>query len=201
MQRFRWDQDHEIFLAAIDAEHRDLFRSADQLDRAIAEGAPSVEIKHHLASLIQHAEDHFSHEEWLMQSVAYPAYGWHKQQHETARRRFRLFVPMIEGGDQEAAELFLDFLSGWLQDHTSVTDRMMGAFVRNYERSHGVATTGNWARPAGRTNSTAPVEGPYPRTLRNCSACGDYTPHEMRPDGVVCLKCSERSVRAELDRD
>src|SRR5205085_11618171 len=123
----------------------------------------------HLHDLATHIEDHFSHEEWLMQSVAYPSYAWHKQQHETARRRFKLFAPLVEAGDHEAIELFMEFMAGWLHDHTTVTDRMMAANVRNYERSHASAGLERWQAPS-RQPASVNEEGPFPKTLRFCSA-------------------------------
>ena len=206
MRHFRWGKENEVFLAQIDAEHRDLFRVADELQHAIAGGAPAAQVKEHLHSLVAHTEDHFSHEEWLMQSTAYPSYGWHKQQHETARRRLKLFVPLIESGEAEATELFFEFLSGWLEDHTTVTDRMMGAYVRNYERANGASAFAGWAgsgEAAGTAAAAAAPEEPrsYPKTVQFCKACDDQTTHEMRPAGLVCVKCVGRSVSAELDRD
>jgi len=44
-----------------------------------------------------------------MQLAGYPSYGWHKHQHDTARRRLKLYAPLIESGDQEAADAFLEF--------------------------------------------------------------------------------------------
>ncbi len=206
MQHFRWGKENEVFLAQIDAEHRDLFRVADELQQAVTRGAPAAHVKEHLHGLVAHMGDHFSHEEWLMQSTAYPSYGWHKQQHETARRRLKLFVPLIESGDAEAAELFFEFLAGWLEDHTTVTDRMMGAYVRNYERAHGASAFAGWAGSGEATAPAAATVGPqeprtFPKTVQFCRACGDQTTHELRPSGLVCVKCVGRSVSAELDRD
>jgi len=79
-----------------------------------------------------------------MESVKYSSYGWHKQQHNTARRRLKLLAPLIESGESEAAELLLEFLEGWLQDHTSVTDRMMAAYIRNYERANATSALERW---------------------------------------------------------
>ena len=210
MRHFRWSPEHEVFIAQIDAEHRDLFQMADALEQAMEAHAPPAETQGHLHALVAHAEDHFSHEEWLMQSVSYPSYGWHKQQHETARKRLKLFIPLIEKGDSEAAEVFLEFLEGWLQDHTTVTDRMMAAYVRNYERAHATGALERWGEPA-RPNSgshhrvataTAMAEaGPYPKTMRLCKICGEQTTHEIHADGLACVKCAERAVSAELDRD
>lgn len=200
MREFTWSQEDEVFLVQIDAEHRELFQVAQSLHRAIAAGS-TAEIREHLRAIATHAEEHFSHEEWLMQSVGYPSYAWHKQQHDTARRRLKLFIPMVVSGDKEATELFLEFLAGWLHDHTTVTDRMMASYVRNYERSHAASALERWGEPRARTRSDSSNGGPYPRTIRPCKACGEQTTHEMRPIGVVCLKCAERSVSADLDRD
>jgi hypothetical protein len=141
-----------------------------------------------------------------MQSTAYPSFAWHKQQHETARRRLKLFVPLIQGGETEAIELFFEFLSGWLEDHTTVTDRMMGAYVRNYERAHGSPAFAGWtgsgeASGAERAAAAPPETGPVPKTVQFCDVCSEQTTHELRPGGLVCVKCVGRSVSAELDRD
>jgi hemerythrin len=50
----------------------------------------------------------------------------------------REFAPRIEGGERKAALLLLEFLSGWLQEHTRLADSMMAAHMRNYERAHAV---------------------------------------------------------------
>ncbi|MGO9257410.1 MAG: bacteriohemerythrin [Bryobacteraceae bacterium] len=154
MQHFAWSPENEVFIAQIDAEHRDLYQLAGGLERAIEAKAPPAETRERLHALAAHLEDHFSHEEWLMQSVAYPAFGWHRQQHNTARRRVKLFVPLIEAGDGEAADLLLEFLADWLNDHTTITDRMMAAFVRNYERSHATSALERWGAPDGRAGAS-----------------------------------------------
>jgi hemerythrin-like metal-binding protein len=199
MRRFTWDTDHEVFLGQVDAEHRELFRIAGNLDRAL-NAAVAEEVKAQLGLLVARAEEHFQHEEWLMQSSAYPSYGWHKQQHETVRRRLKLFIPLIQSGDKEASELFLEFLDGWLHDHTGVTDRMMAAYLRNYEREHG-SSSGVWSEQRAAPKPAAEEVGPYPRSMRFCRSCGAHTPHEMRPPGMTCLSCSERAVSADLDRE
>ena len=206
MGHFAWSPENEVFIAQIDAEHRDLFQIAEGLERALETHASPAEIREHLRALASHTEEHFSHEEWLMQSVRYPSFGWHREQHDTARRRLKLFTPLIDEGNTEAAETFLEFLAGWLQDHTSLTDRMMAAFVRNYERAHATSALERWGaaapRPsAHRHESAADEPGPFPKTLHFCRTCGHQTTHEMRPGGLLCRNCAERSVGSELDRD
>jgi hemerythrin len=71
-----------------------------------------------------------------MRSARYLSFEWHKQQHDTARKRLRQYVPLIEAGDAQAGAALVEFLTHWLDDHTAVTDRMMGAFLRNRQRAH-----------------------------------------------------------------
>jgi hemerythrin len=147
MHRFKWTKAHEVFLPETDAEHRNLFHLADELQTAVAK-ADAPRMLQTLRALMAATEDHFAHEESQMRSSHYPSYGWHKQQHDTLRKRIVQFVPQIESGDQQAANLLLEFLSDWLKDHTAVTDRMLCAYLRNHER--GAAQTAR-VREASRT--------------------------------------------------
>jgi hemerythrin len=140
MSRFQWTRSREVFVEELDAQHRNLYQAADELQRAIPSGTDTPRTVELLRALIAAAEDHFAHEERLMRSSQYSAYAWHKQQHDTVRKRLSQFVPRIESGENEAAALLLEFLSGWLKDHTGVTDRMLGAHLRSYYRVHGVVS-------------------------------------------------------------
>jgi hemerythrin-like metal-binding protein len=124
---------YAIFISEIDAEHRMLFRLVDELETAFASRAHKGrgELLH---SLMSHAQSHFAHEERLMRESRYSALAWHKQQHDGARRQLRRFIKRIEGGDHEAGAELLQYLAGWLKSHVPVTDRMMAAYLRNFER-------------------------------------------------------------------
>ena len=140
MPLFKWSKSHAVHINEIDAQHRNLYLMADELHRAILGGADTSRTLELLKALIASAEDHFTYEERLMRSSQYSAFAWHKQQHDTVRKRANQFVPRIESGESEAAILLLEFLSGWLRDHTSLTDRMLGAHLRNFYRLHALAS-------------------------------------------------------------
>jgi len=179
MARFTWSAEHEVLLAPVDAEHRDLFRIADELHAAVSKGAPPDAVSEHLHHLTACMAEHFSHEEELMREVSYPSLRWHTKQHDPARRHLKLLAPLVEAGDRQAARLLFHFLAGWLQDHTTLTDRMMAAFVRNYERTHAASLherTEKWSPfPLSHTASPAPMYSPWqfhglnapPRPLRS----------------------------------
>jgi hemerythrin len=124
---------YTIFIPEIDAEHRTLFRLADELETALASRAPQKRSEV-LQSLVSHIQDHFAHEERLMRASRYDALEWHKRQHNGARRQIKRFIKRIEEGDRKAGAEMLEYLAGWLQNHIPVTDRMMAAYLRNFER-------------------------------------------------------------------
>lgn len=134
MQRFKWTKAYAVFLPDVDAEHRNVFHLAGELQEAVLARADTAQVLERLRALIAATEDHFSHEERRMREAHYPSYGWHKQQHDTVRKRMIQFLPLIESGDEETGILLLEFLAGWLKDHTTLTDRMMGAYLRNHDR-------------------------------------------------------------------
>jgi len=134
MQLFRWSKTHEVYLPEIDAEHRHLFQRGSELYKAILAGAEPDRLSALLTDLLQAAEDHFEREERLMRSAGFPSFAWHKQQHDAVRKRARECSARIAAGESEARVELLTFLSSWLCDHTSVADRMMGAYIRNWQR-------------------------------------------------------------------
>jgi hemerythrin len=61
-------------------------------------------------------------------------------QHDLARDRATAMLHDVEAGSVEAARVFLEFVAKWFRDHMAVSDRMMGAHLRNYERCRAIAS-------------------------------------------------------------
>jgi len=136
MRLFKWSKANACFVPELDNEHRAIYREADELQQSLTAAAPEFEILEILHRLVATTEDHLLHEEGLMRSTRYDAREWHRQQHDTLRKRLRQFLPLIEGGDRQAALALIEFLSKWLKDHTTLADRMLGAHLRNQDRQH-----------------------------------------------------------------
>jgi hemerythrin len=141
MQHFKWTKAHAIFLPQVDAEHRNLFRMAEELHQAVRTGGEAARVQQLVRPLAAAIEEHFAYEERLMRSVSCPDFDWHKLQHDTARSKVKRFCEEIEAGNSEAPREFLEYLGRWFKDHMSLTDRMMGAHVRNYDRLHAAAAS------------------------------------------------------------
>src|SRR6185369_6909212 len=107
MPLFKLTKSQSCFFTEIDAQHRNLYLLANELHRAMLGGAENSRILEALRALIAAAEEHFAFEERLMRSTRYSAYAWHKQQHDTVRKRANQFVPQIENLDPAAAPLLI----------------------------------------------------------------------------------------------
>jgi hemerythrin len=136
MQHIKWTKAHAVYLPQVDAEHRNLFRMAEELHQAVRTGTEAARVLELTTTFIAAFEEHFAHEERMMKAAACPDFAWHKSQHDTIRKRLKAFVEAIGAGEQGAQMEFIEFLNRWFRDHTSLTDRMMAAHLRNYERLH-----------------------------------------------------------------
>jgi hemerythrin len=137
---FKWTRVYAAFVPEIDAEHRALFRLGDELQQAIEASADAERLNSIVQSIVTGLEDHFAHEERLMRSSHYPIYAWHKQQHDGARRRIKRLAASMSEGEGNAPLELAEYLAGWLKDHVGLTDRMFGAYLRNYDRLQAVAS-------------------------------------------------------------
>lgn len=134
MQLFKWTKAHAVFLPQVDAEHRNLFRLAEELHHAVEAGARAARIQNEMQLLVSAIDEHFAHEERLMKTARCQSYLWHKQQHDTVRKKARRMKAAFARGDRDAPDAFLEFLAHWFRDHTALSDRMMGAQLRNRDR-------------------------------------------------------------------
>ena len=123
-----------VHVPEIDAEHREMFRAAADLRQALLDGDPTGRLALLCRRLAAELNAHFSHEERLMREAEYPAYIWHERQHRTARAKMAALERDVQRGDRQSIFDSLEALAGWMRDHTSVADRMIGSYLRNYWR-------------------------------------------------------------------
>ena len=141
MGSFKWSKHNAVYLPEFDREHKNIFRMAEQAYEGLMEGARLGSVECLLGDLAKEAKEHFQHEEQRMRSVGYPEYVWHRRQHDAARSVVTQIERGARLGDREAVLEGLESLGTWLRGHTSVADRMMTAYVRDYARVHG-----HWAQ-------------------------------------------------------
>jgi hemerythrin-like metal-binding protein len=122
-----------VCVPEIDEEHQEIFHLGNDLYQALAGGALLTAVEPGIRELITHTTGHFDREERMMRSRRYHAYAWHKGQHDAIRARLAELEQFLARGDREAVMPVLDYLTAWLQTHTAVSDRMMGAYLRTQD--------------------------------------------------------------------
>jgi hemerythrin len=135
MRSLKWSTSNAVFVPELDDQHKEIFGAVGNLQKALARGAGLPELGQATQRLTACIADHFAHEERLMRAARYSSMRWHQQNHHAASKRVGQFVLRIEQGDVGAGLELVKYLISWLQDHTGLADRMLGAFLRNRQRS------------------------------------------------------------------
>jgi len=135
MLKFEWTGAQAVHVPEVDAEHQLLFELCGRLQRASTARAPLPQMRSIVQELVTQAAVHFLHEEQEMRSAGYLHFAWHRRQHRAALARITPLERRIQSSDGEAARELLEYLSGWLNDHIGIADRMLGAYLRNRQRA------------------------------------------------------------------
>lgn len=132
MGSLQWTSSNAVFVTEIDDEHQEIFAAVASFQEALAHGLPDIETK--LQHLVAAIAGHFAHEERLMRAARYSSLRWHKKAHDAAHKRVGKFAARIQQGDTKAGSELIEYLTTWLDNHTRLADRMMGAYLRNHQR-------------------------------------------------------------------
>jgi len=135
VRSLRWTLEQAIHVPQIDTEHQEMFRAAAGLRQALLDGDKAGRVALRCRCLAAELNGHFSHEERLMRDAEYPSYAWHERQHRTARTKMAALERDILRGDPRGVFDSLEALAAWMRDHTSLADRMVGSYLRNYWRA------------------------------------------------------------------
>jgi hemerythrin len=146
MRSLKWSTSHAVFVTEIDDEHKEIFEAVSNL-QDLGNGGHSPQSGRMAQRLVKSIDEHFAHEERLMRAARCSGLGWHKRQHENARRRVGQFISQMERGDREACPALVEYLTEWLRAHTRLADKMMAASLRNRNRLIGKVTFHAGTRP------------------------------------------------------
>jgi hemerythrin len=126
-----WTPALSIGVPEVDDQHRELFRRAERLIRAVRVG-DRAEIGSLLEYLGEYVDQHFSAEEELMRRAGYPETGAHHAAHERFRAELaeRSLRCEREGATAALALSLHNWLSDWLRSHVGGADLALGAFLR-----------------------------------------------------------------------
>ncbi|MGA2435860.1 MAG: bacteriohemerythrin [Bryobacteraceae bacterium] len=127
---FQWRDDFGIGVPEIDAQHNTLFRTAEEVHKALLGGHGQDILVKVFVRLIAYTRTHFAAEEKLMQASGYPEYERHKAMHVEFTAKVKQFCRDLNSGRIPLTAALLKFLEGWLAEHICEADRRLGIHLR-----------------------------------------------------------------------
>lgn len=130
MAYFDWGPDLEIDHGPIDADHRQLVGLVNELHTATSQGQGQAVVAGVMARLITYTQQHFSREEQLMESRAFPALMAHRGKHEQIIAELMALAEKQEAGSITVASQLSSLMRDWLSLHIRRSDRELVAFLK-----------------------------------------------------------------------
>ncbi len=123
----KWLEEYNIGIEDIDSQHRQLADTLTRLKQSFSKEEEAVKT---LKFLVRYTELHFSTEEAFMQSIDYPDYKTHKQQHEKLTNDVKKIILKLQKEKRIDPSYLIKFVSNWLKHHILEEDRKIGTFHR-----------------------------------------------------------------------
>ena len=121
-----WKDFYSVNNPLLDAEHKQIIESINELYVAMNGPMDSVAKKRVLERLVQYTQTHFDHEEKIMQEVDYPDLAAHRALHDDMRRQtigLRTHLTLVTARD------VLVFLKDWWLGHIQGEDKKYASYV------------------------------------------------------------------------
>jgi hemerythrin len=123
METIQWSDSISVNNSDIDNQHKNLIQLTNDLILNSNAGVNSEIIGETLQKLLKHIKQHFKDEEELLEKCNYPKLEEHKEEHKKFVLKIVQFCKDVLDGKSTVTEEMINFLSGWLLNHTSVNDQ------------------------------------------------------------------------------
>jgi hemerythrin len=128
--QFAWHEEYGSGVAQIDREHREIFRQAGALYRALFDKNAAEDPAELFRRLVDCVERHFASEETLMATRGYPALETHKRHHELIRKTLRDFASGFTIRRATSKKEAGIFIKDWVMTHILTEDRKLGTYLQ-----------------------------------------------------------------------
>ncbi|MGE4506900.1 MAG: bacteriohemerythrin [Desulfovibrionaceae bacterium] len=125
-----WSNATAVGLETVDEQHRKLFDILNDLHAATMEGQEQSALRAIFNELIEYTVYHFENEEELHARYGFPDAAEHKREHDKLTAQAVELQRQFEEGSATVSFDLLDFLHGWLMDHTIGMDMAMASHLK-----------------------------------------------------------------------
>lgn len=123
METIQWSESISVNNYEIDNQHKNLIQLTNNLILNSNAKVNSEIIGETLQKLLKYIKEHFKDEEELLEKCNYPKLEEHKKEHKKFVLKIVRFCKDVLDGKSTVTEEMINFLSGWLLNHTSVDDQ------------------------------------------------------------------------------
>lgn len=126
-----WGDHYKIGFKASDDQHQELVRMIGDLSNAIKANQDKSMLDKLLSDLINYTANHFSMEERMMQTHAYPEKSAHTKEHEDLKSTVIDLQKKCKDGKTTVSLQTIHFLNDWLTNHILKTDKRLAVFLNS----------------------------------------------------------------------
>ncbi len=123
MPLIQWNDSLSVGVRTIDAQHRKLVETLNELHDAMLGGQARQITGPILEKLLQYTRDHFSAEEAMMATAGYAGINEHKLRHIDLTRQVEGYIARFQSGEITLNLHLMHFLRDWLTQHIQHEDR------------------------------------------------------------------------------
>ncbi len=123
MPLIHWNDTLSVGIKTIDAQHRVLVDTLNELHDAMLAGKAKTLTGPILQKLFHYTRDHFSAEEAMMATANYDCLAEHKVRHRDLAQQVEGYVTRFERGEATLNLHLMHFLRDWLTQHIQKEDR------------------------------------------------------------------------------
>lgn len=125
-----WKKDYSVGLSLLDAEHKEIFATINELYAELESNKDSSKFKLLMDRAVEYANKHFNDEEKIMTEVNFPDLKNHRKTHETYKQKIDKLVQICrrDSISNTAHELLL-YLKDWWKHHVTSVDKAYSPYV------------------------------------------------------------------------
>jgi hemerythrin len=130
MAYFTWSSIYSVGNHEMDSQHKVLIDLINRMHEAMRTGKGSSELGGIFKEMVNYAQFHFSAEEKLLITAAFPDYAKQKAEHDSFIKKQKDFEAQYKAGKLALSIEVLNFLREWLTGHIQVEDKKYSPYLK-----------------------------------------------------------------------
>lgn len=124
-----WSDAYNVNVGAIDAQHQEMLKLANNLHASAESGEDKDNLQEMLSELVDYTRMHFATEEELMKKHDYPDYPKHHKEHKILLQHMESILGAVSIGKFPNFYANYDVSTDWMFNHISESDKLLGEFL------------------------------------------------------------------------